>query len=122
MSGEATHSDHTSLQVGYRNFFSSVLAYNQKGFAAGVKESGIPREELYVCGSVLSNRARGFDSALKLSEEGCAENMRAFRTGGIEYLDMVRVMKGSGGTTSCMPPGESAARAELTISTLADHA
>jgi len=44
-----------ALEAGVRNFFSSVLAGNQVGFAKAVKESGIPREELYICGSVFSN-------------------------------------------------------------------
>ena len=38
----------TALEVGYRNFFASVLAGNQKGFARAVKDSGIPRDELYI--------------------------------------------------------------------------
>ena len=35
-----------------------VLAGNQKGFARGVKKSGIPREELFICGSVVSQLAQ----------------------------------------------------------------
>ena len=31
-----------ALEVGYRNFFASVLARNQKGFARAVKASGVP--------------------------------------------------------------------------------
>lgn len=50
-----------ALEAGVRNFFASVLAGNQKGFAQAIKESGIPREELYICGSVVSNRAVGTD-------------------------------------------------------------
>lgn len=80
---------HLTTQVGYRNFFSSVLAYNQRGFAAAIKEAGIPRSELYICGSVLSNRARGYEAARKLSAAGCADNMAAMATGGIDYLDMI---------------------------------
>lgn len=38
----------TALKVGYRNYFASVLAGNQKGFARAVKDSGIPREELFI--------------------------------------------------------------------------
>jgi diketogulonate reductase-like aldo/keto reductase len=38
----------TALEVGYRNFFASVLAGNQKGFARAVKDSGIPRDDLYI--------------------------------------------------------------------------
>ena len=76
-------------QLGYRNFFASVLARNQRGFARAVKKSGVPREELFICGSVLSNQVQGFDSAYKLSARGCAENLEAFATGGIEYVDMI---------------------------------
>lgn len=36
----------TALEVGYRNFFASVLAGNQRGFAKAIKESNIPREDL----------------------------------------------------------------------------
>jgi len=78
-----------ALQVGYRNFFASVLAGNQRGFAAAIKQSGVPREELYICGSVLSNRARGYDAAFRLSRAGCKDNTTAMRSGGIEYLDAI---------------------------------
>ena len=32
-----------------------MLAGNQKGFARGVKKSGISRDEIFICGSVVSN-------------------------------------------------------------------
>ena len=35
-----------ALEAGYRNFFASALAQNQKGFARGVRASGIARDEL----------------------------------------------------------------------------
>ena len=73
-----------ALEVGYRNFFASVLAGNQRGFARAIKESGIPREEIFICGSVLSNRAQGTDAARKLSARGCRENMEAFAAGGAD--------------------------------------
>jgi len=38
----------TALECGYRNFFASVLAGNQKGFAKAVKDSNIPRKDLYI--------------------------------------------------------------------------
>lgn len=46
-----------AIETGYRNFFASVLAGNQKGFAKGVTESGIDRKELFICGSVVMRRA-----------------------------------------------------------------
>lgn len=75
--------------MGYRNFFASVLAGNQRGFARAIKASGVPREDLFICGSVLSNSAQGSSSAKALSARGCAENMAAFGVGGITYLDMI---------------------------------
>ena len=78
-----------ALDVGYRNFFASVLARNQKGFARAVKDSRVPREELFICGSVLSNRAQGYDAAFQLSKRGCEQNMEAFAAGGLDYIDMI---------------------------------
>lgn len=78
-----------ALEAGYRNFFASVLAGNQRGFAKAVRAYGIPREELYVCGSVLSNRARGYQAAYDLTQRGCVENMKEMAFGNIDYLDML---------------------------------
>jgi len=79
----------TALECGYRNFFASVLAGNQKGFAKAIKESNVPREELYICGSVVSNRASGFDGAKQATTKGWKRNMEAFGVGGIDYLDQI---------------------------------
>eukprot|EP00854_Cymbomonas_tetramitiformis_P003423 gene3423-4302_t len=78
-----------ALEVGYRNFFASVLARNQRGFARAVAESGVPRDELFICGSVLSNRPRAFDSAYQATARQCQENLEAFAEGGIDYVDMI---------------------------------
>ena len=66
-----------AIQTGFRNFFASVLARNQRGFARGVAQSGIARSDIFVCGSVLSNSARGFDSAYTLTKQGIADNIGA---------------------------------------------
>ena len=78
-----------ALECGFRNFFASVLARNQKGFARAVKRSGIPRDELFICGSVVSNRAIDEETAYKLTQLGCTENMEAFGSGDITNLDMI---------------------------------
>ena len=44
----------------------------------------MPREDLFICGSVLSNNVQGFDAAYKLSAKGCKENLEAFAVGGID--------------------------------------
>lgn len=79
----------TALEVGYRNFFASVLAGNQKGFARAIKDSGIPREDLFICGSVVSNRANGFEAAKKDTTKGWKRNMECFGVGDINYLDQI---------------------------------
>ena len=79
----------TALEVGYRNFFASVLAKNQKGFAKAVRDSGIPRSDLFICGSVVSNRAKGYKDAKAVTTEGWKQNMKAFGIGNIDYLDQI---------------------------------
>lgn len=78
-----------AIDIGYRNFFASVLAQNQIGFARAVKRSGVPREQLFICGSVVSNRAMDEETAYKLTKLGCEENMQAFASGDIKQLDMI---------------------------------
>ncbi|VEU40421.1 unnamed protein product [Pseudo-nitzschia multistriata] len=79
----------TALECGYRNFFASVLAGNQKGFARAIKDSNVPREDLYICGSVVSNRVSGFENARQATTKGWKRNMEAFGVGGIDYLDQI---------------------------------
>mmetsp|Transcript_14229 Transcript_14229/g.23559 ORF Transcript_14229/g.23559 Transcript_14229/m.23559 type:complete len:338 (-) Transcript_14229:25-1038(-) len=78
-----------ALEVGYRNFFASVLAGNQRGFAKAVRDSGIARSDLFICGSVVSNRAAGYDEAKQATTKGWKRNMEAFGVGGIDYLDQI---------------------------------
>eukprot|EP00316_Scyphosphaera_apsteinii_P024116 CAMPEP_0119304626 /NCGR_PEP_ID=MMETSP1333-20130426/5801_1 /TAXON_ID=418940 /ORGANISM="Scyphosphaera apsteinii, Strain RCC1455" /LENGTH=322 /DNA_ID=CAMNT_0007307545 /DNA_START=1 /DNA_END=966 /DNA_ORIENTATION=+ len=78
-----------ALEAGFRNFFASVLARNQVGFARAVKRSGVPRDDLFICGSVVSNRAVDEETAFKFTELGCRENMKAFAAGDIKVLDMI---------------------------------
>lgn len=79
----------TALQVGYRNFFASVLAGNQKGFAQAIRDSGVPRKDLYICGSVVSNRVQGFDAAYQATTKGWQRNLVEFAYGDIDYLDQI---------------------------------
>ena len=75
-----------ALEAGYRNFFASVLAQNQRGFGRAVRESNVARSDIFVCGSVLSNRARGFDAAFASSKQGCDENLRALDVGPLDMI------------------------------------
>ena len=80
----------TALELGYRNFFASVLAGNQKGFAKAIRDSNIPLSELYICGTVLSNRANGYKAAYTKTFKGCEENLAIMsQYGNIPKLDMI---------------------------------
>ena len=79
----------TALEVGYRNFFASVLAGNQRGFARAIRDSHVPREELFIVGSVVSNRVTGFDNAKRSTTTGWNQNLEAFAVGHIDYLDQI---------------------------------
>jgi len=87
--GTARELTRSAVQLGYRNFFASVLARNQRGFAQGIQDSGVAREEVFICGSVDTRGVKGFAKAYKETKEGCDENLRAFAAGGIDYLDMI---------------------------------
>ena len=78
-----------AIDVGYRNFFASVLAGNQRGFAKAVKDSGVPRSDLFICGSVVSNRVQGHDAAYQQTTKGWKSNMEEFSFGDIDYLDQI---------------------------------
>jgi diketogulonate reductase-like aldo/keto reductase len=78
-----------ALEVGYRNFFASVLAGNQRGFAQAIRDSGVERKDLFVCGSVVSNRAVGYEKARQRTALGWQRNLEAFSVGRIDYLDQI---------------------------------
>jgi diketogulonate reductase-like aldo/keto reductase len=82
-----------ALEVGYRNFFASVLAGNQRGFAKGLHESMIDRSNVFICGSVVSNRAVGFENAYEATTVGWKKNLVEFAAPGgdspITYLDQI---------------------------------
>lgn len=87
--GKARELTKTAVDVGYRNFFASVLARNQRGFAMGIRDSGIARSDVFICGSVDTKNVVGFNQAYQETKRGCDDNLKAFATGGVDYLDMI---------------------------------
>ena len=79
----------TALEVGYRNFFASALTGNVRGFSRAIRDSQIPRSELFICGSVVSNRAVGFDAARHVTDRGWHRAMEEFSVGNVDYLDQI---------------------------------
>lgn len=70
----------TALEVGYRAIDTAALYENEAGVGQAIRESGIPREEIFVTTKVW-NTDQGYDATL-----------RAFETSlkklGLEYVDL----------------------------------
>ena len=78
-----------ALEAGFRCFFTSPEAGNQRGFANAIRDSGIPREQLYIAGSVLSDDALGFRAARATTMQRCDASLEVLASGGVERLDML---------------------------------
>ena len=69
-----------ALEAGYRIIDTAMIYRNEKGVGEAIRESGIPRDELFVT-SKLWNDDQGYDSALK----ACQASLERL---GMEYLDL----------------------------------
>ncbi|MDW2798423.1 aldo/keto reductase [Clostridium boliviensis] len=69
-----------ALKAGYRHIDTAALYYNEESVGIGIKESGIPREEIFVT------------SKLQNGEHGYQETLNAFETTmknlNLDYLDL----------------------------------
>jgi len=76
-----------AIDAGFRNFFASVLAGNQKGFGDAVKQSNVPREALFICGSVNSaSMCSGIDNCDDVTTKGWQQNLADLD---LDYVDMI---------------------------------
>ena len=78
-----------ALEAGFRSFFTSPEGGNQLGFARAIASSGIPRNELYLSGSVLSDVTVGERAARLETLRACEQSRRALTAGGVERLDLL---------------------------------
>lgn len=69
-----------ALDLGYRSIDTAALYGNEEGVGQGIKESGIPREELFVTTKVW-NTDQGYESTLAAFE-------KSLKKLDIEYLDL----------------------------------
>jgi len=70
----------TALEVGYRHIDTAEMYGNEKGVGEGIRNSGIPREEVFVT-SKLNNGFHAHDDALK-AFDGTLEAL------GSDYVDL----------------------------------
>lgn len=70
----------SALRAGYRHIDTASMYQNEKGIGLGIKDSGIPREEIFIT-SKIWNSEQGYHGALQAFEE----SRRRLDT---EYLDL----------------------------------
>jgi len=81
-SGKATRNAVAyALQIGYRLFDTAKLYGNERDLGVAVRESGIPRDEIFVT-TKLWNNDHGYESALRAFEKSRRE------LGGLDYVDL----------------------------------
>jgi len=69
-----------ALKVGYRHIDTASLYGNEEDVGRGVRDSGVPREQVFVT-TKLWNTDHGYDSALS----ACGESLRRL---GLGYIDL----------------------------------
>ncbi|MDF2885941.1 MAG: pgoN [Lacrimispora sp.] len=80
-SGEtAVNAVKQALEAGYRHIDTAALYYNEESVGTGIKESGIPREEIFVT-SKLQNGEHGYQETLN-AFEATMKNLN------LDYLDL----------------------------------
>lgn len=70
----------TALDTGYRLIDTAAAYGNEEGVGQGIKESGIPREEIFIT-SKLRNACHGYDATMEEFEKTIAKL-------GVDYLDL----------------------------------
>jgi len=77
---EVEHSVEAALRSGYRLIDTAALYDNEDGVGAGIRASGVPREEVYLTSKVW-NDDQGFESTLAACDRSLARL-------GTDYLDL----------------------------------
>lgn len=79
----AAESVKTALAAGYRHIDTASIYRNETGVGQGIRESGVPREEIFVTTKIWNNK-RGYEKTRE-SVEKSLERL------GLDYLDMVLI-------------------------------
>jgi diketogulonate reductase-like aldo/keto reductase len=71
----------TAAGLGYRSFDTAKVYKNEVGVGQGLKESGIPREELFITTKLANSDHQGFDAVLAAFDESLGKLQ-------LDYLDL----------------------------------
>ncbi|MDN7241662.1 aldo/keto reductase [Planococcus sp. N028] len=77
---QATAAVTAALEAGYRSIDTAMIYKNEKGVGKALKESGIPREDLFITTKVW-NSDQGYDNTLRAFDESL-ERL------GLDYVDL----------------------------------
>jgi len=77
---EVEQSVKSALKAGYRLIDTAAAYGNEEGVGKAIRESGIPREEIFVT-TKLWNRDQGYETTLKAFDA-------SLKRLGLEYLDL----------------------------------
>ena len=77
---EAEEAVAAAIRAGYRHIDGAAFYGNETGVGAGIRNSGIPREEIFVTGKVWKTD-RGYDRTMAAFE-------KSLKDLGLEYLDL----------------------------------
>ena len=77
---EAVQAVKWAVETGYRHIDTAAVYDNEKGVGEGIRQCGVPREELFVTSKVW-NTERGYDSTMRAFEKTLTDL-------GLEYLDL----------------------------------
>ncbi|WP_116206153.1 aldo/keto reductase [Amycolatopsis circi] len=69
-----------ALEAGYRHLDTAQMYRNEEGVGAGIRDSGVPREEIFVT-TKLANDAQGHDNAIN-ALEGSLQRLE------LDYVDL----------------------------------
>ncbi|TDL33088.1 aldo/keto reductase [Jeotgalibacillus sp. S-D1] len=76
----AADSVRKAIETGYRSIDTAAIYQNEKGVGQGIKESGVPREELFITTKVW-NADQGYDTTIKALDESLEKL-------GLDYVDL----------------------------------
>jgi diketogulonate reductase-like aldo/keto reductase len=80
LNGKAENAVEEALKIGYRLIDTARIYTNEKGVGRAVRDSGMPREEIFVTTKLWGNSS-GYDKALK-AFDGSLERL------GLDYVDL----------------------------------
>ncbi|SDW39080.1 Aldo/keto reductase [Marininema mesophilum] len=73
----------TALRLGYRSIDTAMIYENEEGVGRGIRQSGVPREEIFVTTKVW-NSDQGYDKTLNAFDESLSRL-------GLDYIDLYLV-------------------------------